>query len=292
MTIAQPDFLLVPPSSGSSTTVTNYGSQATSYVIGAGTNVTHWEYTTGPYSAGGALMLKVDNGANMPRMTTAATAPGTANDSMNFSCGFRIDSWSGANGAEYLCEGGSDGYIKVWLTESGGTYSIIVRADSSTAGWSQTTIATGLAASTYHQVSVRVDLSTVTAGVLHYKVNSGSVTQIGTSQNFSGGSLANAWPQINKENGQNQFGGFVGRLAYWVYDRTSTPWATTDMDSIHSDPVTAFGTWWPGGGGQPAGKRFGGIPFSANSRKGVWRERASGLLVPAWPKPVTAKLAA
>lgn len=32
--------------------------------------------------------------------------------------------------------------------------------------------------------------------------------------------------------------------------------------------------------GQAAAKRFGGVPFSANSRKGVWRERLSGLLVP------------
>lgn len=46
-----------------------------------------------------------------------------------------------------------------------------------------------------------------------------------------------------------------------------------------------------GGSDNPAGKRFGGIPNAAGNtrRGGMWRERASRLLVPAWPKPQTAR---
>ena len=40
--------------------------------------------------------------------------------------------------------------------------------------------------------------------------------------------------------------------------------------------------------GQPTVKRWGGVPFAAGARRGVWRERLSGLLLPAWPTPSAA----
>lgn len=252
---AQPDFLLVF-NEVSGSTVTNYGTAASGYTV-ANSGFT-WTQNNGFWTNSGYLQ-GTSNVSTMPSLTSAATGPGTALDSINCAIAFRMLGSSLDNNSAKLVmpsTSTSDGNILVTCDTNGAGFDLNI-GFRHTGGAGTTPITfTGLAYNTNYQLACALDMTTVSAALPRAKLNAGTAAN-GTSANFTSFGFENAWPRLlHRSDFETGAFSFNGRIYYLGYERTSTPWSLADLDAINANPVTAF-TGWPGGGG--GGSNIGAI---------------------------------
>lgn len=258
MAIGQPDFLLIFNES-SGTAVTNYGSQATSYAIMQGSSPTNYTWNQGSGSYDGYLDLKTRRGANMPYLQTAATAPGTTLETVNFAVGFELDGYDDEILVSYLSTASGALNIVPKVAVGSGNFDLFVRFNTDSGGGTNQVIS-DLSYGVFYILSASFNCTSANACVSSYKLNSGLVSTV--TDNLTLQTLPNAWPNICAAAGSAVNGGIDGRLHFWAFQRGGTAWDSTDLATINSNPKSAFGTWWPGGSSAAIPKTaglFGGV---------------------------------
>jgi hypothetical protein len=259
MAVAQPDFLLVFNES-SGTAVTNYGTQASGYTIqGSGSSPTDYEWNQQALSpTAGYLDLKTVGGgsANLPYLTTAATAPSTGQQPLCLAIGFKIDGWDTVLTRSYLVSSGpaqvTAGFcLTVQPPAGSGDFDLHLEFRTGGGfGWGvgNRRVMSALTFGTLYQLAACGEFSGADM-TLRYKLNSNAVITPAAQSNGSDG-LSAVWPYLNNAQyeGFNDYGGINGQLYYFALDRNGAVWSDTDLGDINSNPATAI-TGWPTSGG-------------------------------------------
>lgn len=242
--VPQPDFLFTLDQA-SGTTIVNYGTQATSYVIGTNVGAVEgtdwaWRPNTGPWL--GRYEGITDGGNNMPLPNTAATGPGTSVAPENLMIGFYLRSF-GNGGQTALVGRKTNGLNIACISPSaGGDFDIQIRISNSGSVDSTTTI-TNRSFNTYYMLCVSVDTSQSPA-VITAKVN--QETPVTNTISYAGQVMTNTWPGFLRPDFFTIYYGLDGYCTAYAHHRNAAAaWTDSDMASINADP--SFITGWPSG---------------------------------------------
>jgi hypothetical protein len=257
MAVAQPDFLHIF-NNASGTTPTQYGSQASGYVIQAGTSPTNYEWNPQAQTpTGGFLDVKTKQGGSIPYMTTAAAAPGAALETVNMAIAFKVDSVDAAVGGSFLVGGAGGGQaltrFRATPPAGGGDFDLDLQMETSGSfGYSPLVVASALTFGSFYQFACSIQI--VTGDMqLRYKLGS-NATVTPAAQSGGADSYTNNWPALNValQSGFSTYGGLDGQYYYFAYQRGGTHWSSADLGDINSDPSAAFTGFWPGAAPPPA----------------------------------------
>lgn len=252
--VSQPSILLLF-NEASGSVVTNYGSQAGgNYTVQQGASPTDYAWTPQAVRpTGGFLDLKnVGNGsANMPYLTTAATAPSASAGSHSTAVGFRIDGWDTGLTRSYIVGPNGSGIqgpirLRVLPPSGGGNFDLSIQVLTSggfgPAGASAGM--TGLTFGTFYQVSAAARIVAGTVE-LRYLLGAGSVQAL-TPTSSGADSWSAHWPLLNGaiNEGFTNFGAIDGQIFYFAHDRDGLFWSDAEMAAINANPAAAL-TGWP-----------------------------------------------
>jgi hypothetical protein len=254
--VGTPDFLHVFNNT-SGTTPTHYGTQASGYVIQGGTDPTNYSWSQQSLSpTAGYLDVKTKTGGSIPYLTTAATGPGSALETLNMAIGTWVDDYDTAVGGSFIVGGAGGSQTTCRLraiapaSTTSGKFDLELQTQTAGGfGYAPFTVATDLDLATLVKFAMSVE---ITGGnmQLRYKVNSNAV-QTPAAQSGGADSYGNHWPALNValQSGFSTYGGLDGRYYYFAFQRGGTFWSSTDLDDINTDPSAALGGWPSGGGG-------------------------------------------
>lgn len=250
MAVAQPDFLLVfNESSGAS--VNNYGTAGGTYAVDAqAAETTDYTRTSsgGSYgSLNGYLTSLTDSGADQVWLSTSATAPGAALETINFMIAFRLTGYT-QNNSRLIGPNldATDGGVSIFIVNpsGGGDYDLDAQFKAGNTV-SMTTI-TGLTFGTDYILSGSIDVSTPTACQARFKLGANAVNSPATvSMNTF--TFENAWPYLLRRSDFTNYFGIRGRLNAFAWQRGGTAWSSTDLGDVNSNPSGNI-AGWPSGG--------------------------------------------
>lgn len=255
MPVAQPTHLLVFNES-SGTSVTNYGTQGTAFVIQQGTSPTDYTWTpnaTTPLL--GIFTGKTKTTANLPYMTNVGTTPGAAMETINLGAAFTIRGFDTATNISYICCGAGakkNMTLAVIAPTGGGDFDLklFVRTDGGF-GNDYTTGLTALTFGTTYYFAASLEYQGSNVMQARYKLGS-NATQVPATESTGADTFTNANPQINvaSVDAFTDHGGIDGDLLYLAYQRGGTFWSSSDLGSINADPA-GFITGFPAGSAGP-----------------------------------------
>ena len=256
MAISQPTHLICPgyTTGMSGANITNYGSDGTNFAVQQGSSPTNYEQVPNADAKLGYLDLKTKTLSNMPWITTSASAFANTLVTLNIAAGFTVDSLEGVVGQKiYTASSNNAPRILINSPSVSGDFDIVVRMYTTSGGgyeytYSSTTFGANLTFGTEYRLAASLDVTTPTAAIIKFKLNSSSVVT-SPSQNISGQVLNTSQPWLNRDADFTTYGGNDGQLEFFAYERGGTAWGDSDLASVTSDPATAFAGWWPGGGG-------------------------------------------
>jgi hypothetical protein len=247
MAVAQPNHLLVFNES-SGTSVTQYGTASAGYTIQQGTSPTNWEWFNGagPYLNNGYLQGKTTGGsANMPYLSSAATAPSAALANTNVMAAFRITGYSDGIGIICSQNGTNDGDARISVVTGTSDFDLVCLFNHD-GDVPITNTFTGLSFGVDYIVSMSLDASVATAVQARFKLGADSVVTPATA-NWNSFALRATWPYIWRRNDFTTNFAPLGRIYAFAYGRGQAAWSAADLADINSDPAATIGGW-PGGG--------------------------------------------
>lgn len=248
MAVAQPTHLLIfNETSGAN--ITNYGTVSTVYAIQQGSATTHYEWVQQAQTpTGGYIDLKQKGGANMPWMATAATAFANTLTTLNFAIGFTVDSLEGIVGNNFVSHPDAnegDVFVNVVGPSAGGDFDITMALNSNNGSSSGPTHTfTGLTFGTFYRIAASLDVSSPATATGRFKLGSNATVTPATT-NMTSQNMGTSHPWFNRARDFTNYGGHDGRFYYIAYQRGGTPWSSTDLGDINTDPSAAI-TGWPG----------------------------------------------
>ena len=254
MAVAQPDILLVF-NEASGTAVTNYGSlSGGGYAIqGPGSSPTDYAWSPQALSpTGGLLDVKNpgNNSANMPYLTTAATAPSSAKHDCSVAVGFVLDARDSGLSRSYILTGPAAGQrppFVLWARAptGGGDFDLLLDAKTSGGfGFSGEVVATALTHGTLYKFSAAFYYSGGNVSC-RYKLGASAVVTLGPTSDGADTTYP-AWPVLlgGFMEAFSTYGGIDGQLYYYAFERAGTAWTDTDLGDINSNPAASI-TGWP-----------------------------------------------